>query len=755
MSDYASTTLQSEASELDFGDDMSDLLQKVNTLTTENDDLRKQLREKDHDSEQKLTELQNEVDRLTKTNNNLDRLLKVLKKGNDADTKLENKRIMSELESRVLVLEQSEQNLKRKNKDLSTEISNLKLENEKLTMKLGNESHHVVNTNDYGNDLTSEEAKNIINELLTEIEDLKQEKSDIGEKALEALAEKEMENLKITEDLEVIKDINNTEIRRLIMENETLNTQVEYLNIAKRRIEEELSNTAHEVKNTQLKSKAMEEQYKKLKTEIEEKEHQFEEEKEKMLKDFDTQEHAHKIKYLENEQELMRVRLELGNKKHHHEVLTEELDQNSQTKDQLTIELDNYKELIKSLEEQTQHTESHLKEIIESLKKEIAEYEKTKKQLKADLEVILNEKAELITNYEGQIKEQKKTSEVEIMNKDSEIKNLLKKLELLELEKKGYLNEFIAQKEKTEKQKAANGEIQEQMKKLKEHHSHELKKQEDKAINNEQKLEYEKKCLNDQIKQLSKKKGDGNETKEVKKGFTWMGKQTLSEAMDETEENPMKEAYNNLMNENTNLLNQIADLKSKMTNFNKQNQETDILKKEVQIYKSDIKEIKQMYEEQIEDLQKKMLDANSDLQRQKRRLSNPNLALEQTIKDSLSNLTASAMEKEAEIKFLNEKIMIHEEEVEKMKALKEKDIQFMKNEVLYAEKLAVNAKVELASLAFEKDSEILKYKNFAKRQANRIKSYKQTIYGNGSTTIQLNKSLTQNVTSNKDLYNFK
>ena len=340
---YNYSTQMTEGSEIDLGDDLGDLLHKINKLTDDNEELNKALRERDHEHETQVSEYKIQIDRLTETNLSLEKLLSVLKQSSGSEAKLEIKKIMSEQESKIVVLQQSEQNLKRKNYELIKEVSNLKLENEKIKMQLETEKHEILNNNDYGDDLTKEEAKHIINELLTEIEDLKQEKTEVGEKALIALTEKELENVRLTEEMEEMKATHNKELHRQILEIQYYTTQLEVLDITKKKLEEELQSAMVDIEKCQLKTKAIEDQYRSVKNELEHKEVLMDEEREKIFKDYDTIEHTYKIKNLEQEQELIKLRLDLNNKNHNHETLTRELDQHSEAHNFMAEELNNYK----------------------------------------------------------------------------------------------------------------------------------------------------------------------------------------------------------------------------------------------------------------------------------------------------------------------------------------------------------------------------------------------------------------------------
>ena len=68
-----------------------------------------------------------------------------------------------------------------------------------------------------------------------------------------------------------------------------------------------------------------------------------------------------------------------------------------------------------------------------------------------------------------------------------------------------------------------------------------------------------------------------------------------------------------------------------------------------------------------------------------------------------------------------------------MQILNGNNIKFLKQELTIAEQTAINAKVSLASLAYEKDCEIIKHKNAFKKLKNKVQV---AMSGNNNNTMQ-------------------
>jgi len=178
-----------------------------------------------------------------------------------------------------------------------------------------------------------------------------------------------------------------------------------------------------------------------------------------------------------------------------------------------------------------------------------------------------------------------------------------------------------------------------------------------------------------------------------------------------------------LQNEVVMLKDQITDLNLKIYKFQNQQEDHDFLLKENKKLKSDIKDMESLYEKQIADLNKKTVDMNAEIEMaNKQRLSVNKRHSVTNNKKSLSNNNENSeiMKLKAEINFLQEKVQILKKEMENIKNLYENDIKYLKEQLRSSESIAVSAKISLATLAYEKDSEIIKYKNSLRKLKTRL-----------------------------------
>ena len=108
--------------------------------------------------------------------------------------------------------------------NLNVEISDLKIELEKSALKLSQSEEK--NNESGGFEQLDEETKTMLNELMQEIEDLKKEKNEISEKALNALTEKELENLEIREKLDMIQQEHHKEMNSILQKNHDMQIEL-------------------------------------------------------------------------------------------------------------------------------------------------------------------------------------------------------------------------------------------------------------------------------------------------------------------------------------------------------------------------------------------------------------------------------------------------------------------------------------------------------------------------------------------------
>jgi hypothetical protein len=273
------------------------------------------------------------------------------------------------------------------------------------------------------------------------------------------------------------------------------------------------------------------------------------------------------------------------------------------------------------------------------------------------------------------------------------------------------------------------------MKKLKEIHECEIKKLEDKYLILEKK--YEKQLINNDGNVIlrsnsilcqtlpnigsaltNKPRATNVNTKINQINNTKSLMDALESAADES--SPQSQIIF-LQNEVIMLKDQITDLNLKIYKFQNQIEDYDFLLKENKKLKSDIKDMESLYEKQISDLNKKTVDMNAELDMANKQRLSVNKRHSVTNKNiNNNNQNAEAIKYKAEIKFLQEKVDILTKEMENTKNLYEKDIRYLKDQLRFSEEIAVNAKISLATLAYEKDSEIIKYKNCVKKLKTRL-----------------------------------
>jgi hypothetical protein len=292
-------------------------------------------------------------------------------------------------------------------------------------------------------------------------------------------------------------------------------------------------------------------------------------------------------------------------------------------------------------------------------------------------------------------------------------------------------------KKNYEKLKMEYNLIHENMKKLKEIHECEIKKLEDKYLILERK--YEKQLINNDGNVIlrsnsilcqtlpnigsaltSKPRATNVNSKLNQVNNTKSLMDALESAADES--SPQSQIIF-LQNEVIMLKDQITDLNLKIYKFQNQQEDYDFLFKENKKLKSDIKDMESLYEKQISDLNKKTVDMNAELDiANKQRLSVHKRHSVTNNKKNLNNNNENSeiIKYKAEIKFLQEKVDILTKETENIKNLYEKDIRYLKEQLRSCEETTVNAKISLASLAYEKDCEIIKYKNCVRKLKTRL-----------------------------------
>ena len=201
-------------------EDVHELIIKVNNLSSQNEILGKKLREQDHNFTSKLEEYIIENNKLKSTNYSIEELLKSYKNQSmikDVSSSHNFEIELIDFKSKFTLLEQNEQNLKRKNMTLNREISDLKIKIDSLLLGFGSGEQKEMKLNDdfYDLDKLDEEKKLLIKEVLIDYEELKKQNLDLTENALNMIADKEMTNMELRETIDQLKEKYNSEINKL------------------------------------------------------------------------------------------------------------------------------------------------------------------------------------------------------------------------------------------------------------------------------------------------------------------------------------------------------------------------------------------------------------------------------------------------------------------------------------------------------------------------------------------------------------
>jgi chromosome segregation ATPase len=699
------------ASEADTenGEGTQGLLLRLQSFEIENEQLSKTIREREHSFHQKIKELTLENETIKRSYSNIENLLTTYKRQSTTEiekiTSLDNQ--ISELENKLFLCQQNEMNLKRQNQNLTLDISNLNLDIEKLRIINKSDNSAILTRHDQQETLegVDEETKKLLLEMMNEIDELKKENNQIAENALNMLTEKELSIMELREQIDEGKSVNKNEIARLVGVINDLNSQ---LNEPRYDDEDDKSESSEEESHNELKYS-----YDRLKTQFDEKLKEWQYEKAQLLKEFQLSEEFYKSAITDQEIELSKLKAEITISEVNRYNLEKELYNKNDH-----YEIDFLRIQIKQLEDVKEKSDIKYKEHYSKCQAELKELELSNKEYK-DLRAE-NEKE--INNLKNQIHkldiETREKHKIELGIKEKEILQLKDRREQLEKEKDSLKLDLNLMKKNYEKNRDEYRELSENLKKIKENSENEMHKWEEKYYILEKKFENEKSQLIEQNKELVLKLG-GNRASSKSISTTYLN--TLSNVLEnEDDEKELDSGKIFLLENEVSMLNQkLHEVNAKLLSYNKNATELDILRKENTKFKSDLKEMKDMYEKQIEEIQQKAMQTNSELHNTRKRtitnretgkfgLSPQQIQILAELQTTMNKLTA-------ENKYLSETIQIVNKQVESIKTLRDNDIKFLKEEIRATEEQAVRAKVDLAHQAFEKDSEIIRLRKSAKR----------------------------------------
>jgi len=725
--------------EAELSSTKAELSRKICTI----EELEKEVREVNHLSKQKISELEMKLESAEKKISSLQELTTSLRESTLSDNS--SKSMITELENKILdfenvkqQLEQNEMNLQRQIHNKNVELSELRLEIDKLTLNLGTSKTETEKAEQkMGLENLDEETNNLLNSLIQEIDDLKKEKTDFQEKALERITEKEMENIELKEILEQTKSEFQKEINELLMK--AGEKQIRFDDDGDG---DESNQSQDSINNLELQDKVyeLERTLKDVRAEMEQKIEELEEEKAKNLRELENVENDYKNRLQSAENEVVCLKMEYSKIEMEKLSIQRELTSDNETKNSFFKTIEEYQVKIKNLEDLNQKAEGRYKSQLSSLNTTLEETEQSVKYYKFNYD---KTKEELMKLKETSSKSQI-TSETsfkkEIDAKEKQIKMLNDKLDQAtkEFEKIKAENERFTKN--NEKNKNNYLEIQETLKSLKENHYSEVKKWEDKYYDLEKKFESEKNSLienNTKLhKEITQQKTFGNKTTthtlDNNKEFGEERMNTLDDVLNEDggefdlEDGDDSNSVPNLRmkivsleSQITVLNNTISDLKINIENLKKQKELSD--KANTQL-KDDLKETKNIYEKQIQEMQKNTTKINSERTSLRRSINlgegvgdlNPRqLQVLTELNKTISNL-------KAENKFLADTNELLIKEKTNINDLRISDVTYYKEELRKAEQLAVNAKIQFATYVFEKEEEVIKLKQLNKKFMDKL-----------------------------------
>lgn len=707
-------------SEIDIGGEVEELMMKVDKLTNENESLRKMMREKEHESSQKLAEIKMINEKLTGTNKSLEELLKTYQENMQDDSKshiaeLEEK--VANLENTLFLAEQSELNLNRQNQNLNREISNLKLEINKLSINSKKEAS-LISANQCGENFENldEDTKNLIAELMNEIEDLKKDKNEISEKALNLLTEKEVEVIELKEQMEELKKGYSTETRKLQDELRELKYEIEdHQN--EHNIDTESINS-EEAKILLEKYRDLEDEFQEYKRITQETEVSLNFKIENLQKEIEFVENTYKqnINDLESEITMLYSREEKN--------LYENESRANSDNQMLISEIEQMQSHIRNLEDIKEKMEFRNKEQISQMNSQIKNLDLMCFELRNQKNQLENDLKDSEAKSNRNLKEIQEKNKIDIGIKQKEINQLLEKLAVTTKDNDNFKKEYEVAKKNSEKKKIEVLELNETMKKYKETNDTERKKLEEKYFILEKKFESEKASLIEQIKELTIKINSLKAQSIRRESELSVQLNTLSKMLS-IEDKEKEDADIEYYKEEINQLNEkLSELNARILLYEKQKSDDEQLKKENQKLKLDIKELKEMYEKQIKQLQDKAMDMSNELQSSKRRTSRKSIKGEHALSPQqmtmFMELQNTIKRMTGDHKFLQQKIDLMNKEIDDFRILRENDVKYLKEELRAAEEQAINAKVSLATLAYEKDCEMIKYKKLCNKLKAKI-----------------------------------
>jgi hypothetical protein len=680
---YLESETSSEMSN-EANDDYNEILQKSLLITIELDDTKRLLKDKEFELNTQIKTLSNENDNLKKTVQSFTELVEYYKQQDNKKSDsviLEFQSINTELNNKVSELA---------NKLLMTEQReyNLKREVISLNSTIGELKMEIEKNN---KNVTISEGE--LKDLLTELEDLRKENNDISERALNMLTEKEMLLIQMKEEIDGLKSSITKKDEEIAVLKDDLHTKpLETSTFYENRRESLVRKKDSEINEVRrdytIKLVEWNKEREHLKSVVEELD-----EKLKSIND----DHEKEINECKNE------------------MARSSINGNIVVKENNFDEFERYNNLINSLEQKNEETSNYYKAQIKILKDEMTELDKINTTSQQQLDFLNKELIDIKLENNKKLANLQEKQKFELTARDKDIQFFKSKIEVLEKDREVLRKDLETTKAFNEKTKEDYLELMDQLNKIKDNHEIEKSKLEDKLVH----LENFGDITYNDVSMLDKS----------------VRKPTLNNifTMNETFDNEMdKSKISVLENEVKSLNTKLKQKDIHSTNVFRLNSEIQLLIKEKLKIKEEMTEMKGMYELQIKDLLLKLQTATEV--RQCPQLSesfNPVETIE--LEEKVNNY-------KAENKFLTEQIEILKDEIKGINWIKDSVIKKQKDELEEFQLIAADAKVSLAQIVFERDSEIMKYKLRIKKLRAKNTMSMSTFSSEKEMAIPVNKT---------------
>lgn len=700
--------------------------------------LEREIRQLKHEVNQKESELQMNLDNSNSKIKSLESLVASMKESNQENT---SKFIIKDLENKILdqdnkinLLEQTEMNLTRQIHSQNVELKDLKVEIDKMIlMGTGNKKESKVNTGSSDAfENMDDDTKELLTNLMQEIEDLKKEKMDFQEKALTRITEKELENLELKETLDSYKNEYQKEINEMMMKINELT--------ADSKLEDDNDDAKSEASINQQELLDKISELEQLLLEAKDELDNQTNEKESILRENENMESEYKQKIGNLENTINILKTEVNRIEIEKLEIQRELTADSDSKDVFYKTIEEFQTKLKMMEEQKEKDDERHRTQYEELLNKLDENETKLKSITTKYNSSKLELSKLKESQEKTKNDQDSKYIKDIDLKDKEIKILSSKYDIVNKEYNNLKQEYEKNNKLNEKHRNNLIELQDTLCQLKRNHEQEIKIIEDKYNELEKRFDSEKNKLIEENGKLTKQVNNNTSmsSKALNKQDTTLNtlKEDIVDFVEEERLNTLDDVMNDEGNDNEDkamLKMRIVQLESQITclgnnvfelkeHIGKLKQENDLLTKDIQAKKEEYASSKKLYEEQIHNLQKNTNKINVERNSLRKSLVSGDDSVGLTPKQMqiLAELNKTISNLKAENTFLVDSQELLKKEVADVKDLREKDIMYYKEEVKKAEKIAVNAKIQFASYVFEKEEEIIKLKQINKKLMDKM-----------------------------------